>query len=215
MAGLEEWFEQNRQTLESAYLAAEEPWRQSGFSGPEDRWNRLRKPIAECVDRAGTFLDIGCANGYLLECVVRWCAERGVEVVPYGLDLSRKLVDLAALRLPQFASHLFVGNAWTWVPPRQFDFVRTELVYVPEALRREYVDRLLRLFVKPGGKLLVAEYRSRSEAGAQPWLTDELGRWGVDVERARSGYDAEGRELTRVIECRRVGERGVSGSWPA
>ena len=92
---LDRWFEHTRQVLETAYLSHPEAWKQSGMSGPEERWISLRKPIAECIDRPGSFLDIGCANGYLLECCLKWTAERGIQIDPYGLDLSAPLVELA------------------------------------------------------------------------------------------------------------------------
>ncbi len=138
---LEAWFEKIKRGVEEGYLSQPEPWRQSGFSGPEERWERLRRPIADCVDRSGTFLDIACANGYLLECLLKWIGERGLAIEPYGLDFSEKLVEMAKSRLSEHASNLFVGNALTWEPPKRFDFVRTELGYVPEG----------RLVSTPGG----------------------------------------------------------------
>src|SRR5947207_780291 len=48
---LKDWFDRVRSTLESEYLAAEEPWRQSGMSGPYERWDALRCPVAYCIDR--------------------------------------------------------------------------------------------------------------------------------------------------------------------
>ncbi|NJP08394.1 MAG: class I SAM-dependent methyltransferase [Leptolyngbyaceae cyanobacterium RU_5_1] len=197
-AELENWFAANQHLLESAYLAEQEPWKQSGFSGSQDRWVICRKPIAACIDQPGCFLDIGCANGYLLECSVKWLAERAVDVIPYGLDISPSLANLAKQRLPDFASHIFVGNSWTWTPPFQFDFVRTELIYVPEELREAYVERSLQIFVKPGGKLLIAEYRSRKDAHLKQWMLNEcLQQWNISVEHYQSGV-YQGQELTRV-----------------
>ena len=155
---LHQWFENNHNLLEEAYIAHEEPWRQSGMSGPEERWILLRKPIADCIDRKGTFLDIGCANGYLIECCLKWTAERGIEIDPYGLDLSPKLVKMAQKRLPRYANHFFVGNGFYWKPPMKYDFVRVELIYVPSEYERAFVVRLLENFVAPGGRLLVASY---------------------------------------------------------
>jgi len=94
----------------------------------------------------------------LLECCQKWTAERGIRIEPYGLDISEKLVTLARQRLPQYADRLFVGNAFTWRPPRRFDFVRTELVYVPGKLEKQYLRFLLANHLTPGGKLLVASY---------------------------------------------------------
>ncbi len=104
------WFDTQRRVLETAYPSHHEPWRRSGMSGPEERWIAIRKPVADCVDRPGTFLDISCANGYLLECIVRWTAERGIAVEPYRLDVSPRLVELAQRRLPHDAAHLYVGK---------------------------------------------------------------------------------------------------------
>ena len=195
---LKAWFETVHQVLETAYLAQDEPWRQSGQSGPYERWEALRKPVADCIDRSGTFLDIGCANGYLLECCLRWTSDRGVSIEPFGLDLSAALVDLAGLRLPKYSDHFFVGNSFYWNPPRRFDFVRTELVYVPGEYERAYVIRLIKHFLAPWGKLLVANYGEGNpnvEKGLLPGsfpAQDVLARLadlGLNEVGYRDGYD--------------------------
>jgi SAM-dependent methyltransferase len=157
-ASLEKWFLLTKKTLEDAYLGHKEPWRQSGMSGPEERWIALRKPVANCIDKSGSFLDIGCANGYLLECCLKWTGERGIRIEPYGLDISEKLISLAKQRLPQYAGNFFIDNALTWIPPVKFDFVRTELVYVPADCEKPYLEFILANHLNPGGKLLVANY---------------------------------------------------------
>lgn len=158
------WFAEMSGIFETAYLAGENPRAQSGFGGDEARWEAARRPIAEALDRDGAFLDIGCASGHLLECLVRWTPHR---IEPYGLDLAPRLVELARRRLPQWAARIFVGNALTWEPPRRFDFVRTELVYVPSDCRRELVERLLSDVVAPGGCLIVCGYGS-PRSGLEP-----------------------------------------------
>ncbi len=204
-----DWFENLKNTLETAYLSHTEPWRQSGMSGPEERWVSLRKPVADCVDYSGAFLDIGCANGYLLECILRWTAERGLKVDPYGLDISEKLVSLARQRLPQYESQLFVGNAFTWQPPRRFDFVRTELVYVQAEQEKPYLERLIHQFLAPGGKLLVANYMEdllHPEAGMLPgsyptrYILERLAQLGYTPSGFRDGYDPiKGRKVRIAI----------------
>ena len=139
---LKSWFENVHITLETAYLSHTEPWRQSGMSGPQDRWTTLRKPVADCIEHDGSFLDIGCANGYLLECCLRWTEERSIHVTPYGVAMSQALVELAQSRLPQYRENFFVANAFGWVPPLRFDYVRTELAYVPAEYESEYVTFL-------------------------------------------------------------------------
>lgn len=46
-----------------AYLAAETPWQGSGKQGSADDWEYARSHTAHAIDRPGSFLDIGCANG--------------------------------------------------------------------------------------------------------------------------------------------------------
>jgi SAM-dependent methyltransferase len=189
---LARWFEQNKQVLETAYLAGTLPRQQSGFGLHTPRseldWEALRRPIAACIESAGTFLDIGCANGYLLECILRWTQERGFQMTAYGLDFSEKIIALAQARLPQYASHLFVGNAWDWEPPMTFDYVNTTLDYVPHELHEAFVNRLLERYLHPGGHLLVAEYLGKS---ANPLrleipVDQYLGQLGFGVASVRS-----------------------------
>jgi SAM-dependent methyltransferase len=165
----ERWFAGMASIFEAAYLEGKNPRAQSGFGGNEARWETARRPIADAVDRDGSFLDIGCANGHLLECIVRWSNHR---VEPYGLELSPRLAELARRRLPQWSERIFVGNALTWDPPRRFDFVRTELVYVPAERRRALLERLMSRFVEPGGSIIVCGYGSpRSSLSADPVAT--------------------------------------------
>lgn len=203
---MREWLIEKILPLERAYLAHEEPWRQSGFSGTREGWDACRRPVAECLHRGGAFLDIGCANGYLLESVIGWKRAEGMAIEPFGLEAGHKLADRARRRLPQFADNIRSGNAWDWAPPRRYDFVRTELAYVPPVLRKRYLGRLIDEFLAPGGSLLVAEYRSRNQPYRVPWCDVALRRWGFVVTLVRSGL-WEGRELTRVA----VVEKGDGG----
>lgn len=195
---LNNWFESVCTVLETAYLSSEEPWKQSGMSGPEERWIPLRKPVADCIDRSGSFLDIGCANGYLLECCIKWAAERGIHIDPYGLDISPRLIELAKKRLPQFADRFFVGNCFEWIPPRRFDFVRTELVYVPAEYEKEYIDFILNNHLNPEGRLLVANYgedypdpEETILPGCHPTkrILERLAELGFEAVGHKDGYD--------------------------
>ena len=145
------------EVFEGAYLAGDNPRAQSGFGGDEARWEAGRRPIVEAIDRDGSFLDVGCASGHLLECLVEWSPHR---IDPFGLELAPRLAELARRRLPQWADPIYVGNALTWEPTRRFDFVRTELVYVPADRRADTSTGLLSAVVAPGGRLIVCGYGS-------------------------------------------------------
>lgn len=185
----EGWFAGMEEIFAGAYLAGDNPRAQSGFGGDAARWVAGRGPVAVAIDQPGTFLDIGCASGHLLECLVEW-AQYPIE--PHGLDLAPAVADLARTRLPQWTDRIYVGNALTWEPPRRFDFVRTELVYVPDDLQRAFVRRLLDAVVDVNGRLIVCGYGSpRSNVVAQPvgrvlrelGFTPELEYAGVAPER--------------------------------
>ncbi len=55
--------------------------------------------VADAIDRDGSLLDVGCANGYLMECLPRWTP---FDVEPYGLEISSDLAELARRRLPHW-----------------------------------------------------------------------------------------------------------------
>lgn len=169
--------------LARSYLASEDPRLQSGFGGGTERWRAEREPILEGVDRNGDFLDLGCANGYLLECLLEWAAARRIRLRPFGLDQSAELVARARKRLPAFAHHFFVGNSWSWRPPRSFDYVYSLADAVPAAYLREHLRRLHSSFVAPGGRLILGSYGSRSR---------QIPPIDVDGALADAGYPPEG-----------------------
>ena len=146
-----------RRILDASYLSADTPWGGSGYSGTLDEWNDNHAHIVEAVEHDATFLDVGCANGFLLECMVDWCAARGITLEPYGVDVSDAIAERARERLPQWADRIWVGDALTWDPPRTFDVVHSLLDLVLPAQRRTFVDHLL-TFVAPGGRLVLSAY---------------------------------------------------------
>jgi SAM-dependent methyltransferase len=146
----------------AAYLTHSDPIRQSGFGGGALRWRAEREPILDAVERSGTLIDIGCANGYLLECLEGWATARGLRIDPFGLDISPALVERARARFPGREDHFHVGNAWTWEPARRFDFVYSLYDCVPEAYLEDYIRGLLARVAAPGGRVILGAYGSRT-----------------------------------------------------
>jgi uncharacterized protein (DUF952 family)/SAM-dependent methyltransferase len=189
----DEWFEATRALLEASYLSAKEPYGGSGFRGGPARWEMARRPIVEAIDHDGSFLDVGCANGLLLESLVGWAAERGRRIEPFGLDISERLAELARRRV----GHVFVGNVHTWEPTRRFDYVRTELGYVPRARRPHLVARLLDEFLEPTGRLIVCSYGSPRRRHPPEDVAATLREWGYSVDGTAEAHEGEG-PVTRV-----------------
>jgi 2-polyprenyl-3-methyl-5-hydroxy-6-metoxy-1,4-benzoquinol methylase len=158
----EQYLADSRAVLDAAYLAATTAEGGSGFGGTPDDWRDERSILCDAIDRDGTFLDVGCANGHLIETLTEWCAERGVHIEPYGVDISEPLAVLARRRLPQWRDRIWVGNALTWTPPggMRFDFVHTLFEAVPESEYGELLRHLLRDVVAPGGRLILSHYNA-------------------------------------------------------
>ncbi len=150
-------------SLESAYLAHSDPIRQSGFGGGARRWRSERSPLLEAVDADGEFLDVGCAVGHLLECVVDWGNEHGIELTPYGIDLNPKLIREAIRRFPAMEHHFWVANAWNWIPPRRFKWVYALYDCVPDEYVPALAKQLLTHSVADGGRLIMGAYGSVSQ----------------------------------------------------
>ncbi len=106
------------------YLATDDPCAQSGFGGSPARWKAARHAIVEAIDREGTLLDVGCANGLLMESIAQWS---GFPVEVYGVDYAPELARVARQRLPQWQDRIWFGDIATWTPPRRFDFVHVRL----------------------------------------------------------------------------------------
>jgi SAM-dependent methyltransferase len=176
------YFADNRAYLERAYLAAASPEGGSGTGGDAVAWRRGREVIVDAIDRDGSFLDMGCANGLLMESVHAWAAERGLTVEPHGVDISPALVDLARRRLPQWADRLWVGNAISWTHPegRRFDFVYALFDFVPVARRRDLVTHLLKSVAALEGRVIIGQYLGRS-GGPHPSTGDILRDLGFSV----------------------------------
>ena len=159
-AAREAYFKEGERITREYYLAdPSNPYRQSGKTGGAQHWEVTRRCIAEAVNADGDYLDLGCANGLLLESLVGWCAERGYTITPHGVDFIPELVELARQRLPEFAGNFHVANAYCWAPPRRYRSVQLLLgTTVPPADQRGFVSRVLREFVASPGRLILTVY---------------------------------------------------------
>ena len=175
------------EVLENTYLAERDPIRASGFGGGAKRWRCEREPLLDAGEADGDLLDVGCANGHLAECLVDWARERGRRLTPYGVDYGERLIALAQQRLPQWASHFYVGNAWDWVPPRRYRYVYALYDCVPRSHLSRYLQRLAGEFVEPSGRLIVGAYGSRSRGFAPFDVRSGLEQAGLHVVGSSSG----------------------------
>lgn len=157
------WHEAVEEVIGDRYLTSDDPRAQSGHAGDELDWRGSRELILDALPsgtRPCRVLDVGCANGYLMESLERWGRERGTPIEPYGLDISWRLAALARRRLPAWADRIEVGNVLDHLPARRYELVHTALDYVPPARRRQSLERLLAEFVTPGGRVVLRPERT-------------------------------------------------------
>ena len=93
---------------------------------------------------------------------------------------------LATQRLPQYASHFWVANAWKWMPPRQFRSVDSLYDCVAVELLSEYSRRLLTRYVEPGGPLIMGAYGSSSKQEAARAIAQDVAAAGFRVAGSSS-----------------------------
>src|SRR5262245_26360743 len=181
----DDYYRHTLELLEDRYVAADERGDLAGGSGSGGglaRWQRKRKVIAAAFDYDGSWLDVGCANGLLMETLCGWAADRDVRVEPYGLELSQRVAQRARLRLTRWAQRIWTGNVMTWMPPMHFDYVTLLPELVPPELRGAMLVRVCDHFLNPAGRLIVSCYRPGAAPGqhhrggqSAPLLLRELG----------------------------------------
>jgi RimJ/RimL family protein N-acetyltransferase len=191
------WHREMATLIVPAYVSASTLQGGSGHNGSEADWEWSRGVVAEGLHRSGTLLDVGCANGLMMESIARWSALRGVAIEPYGLEISPQLAGIARQRLPPWADRIFTGNVLGWKPPHRFQYVRTGLEYVPPARRRELVAWLLDEVLTPGGRLIIGKFNEEREQHA---IEAALGRWGHVVSgRAERAHRSQPRVAYRCV----------------
>lgn len=188
-----EWFKRNKDYFTSHYLSSDNPRGQSGHSGDEERYYYSHSTLLSVIDRSGTLLDVGCANGYLMESMDRWFRGTGYDVAFYGLDISEGMLDLAKQRLPQWSDRFFLGNGLDYRPEVKYDMVMTkELSYVPPHRQKEFFENMYHHMLKDGGRLILGP---QAEERGSHAIEEQILSFGYTpsgyVEKANSSGDMQ------------------------
>jgi SAM-dependent methyltransferase len=175
----------------------------SDLSGLLEHWIQNRKPICGAIEKSGTLLDIGCANGFLLACLQLWSE---YQITPYGVDVDAGSLEMARDLLPEYASHfaqLPLGELSTCASfglPTRFDYVYWNVwdgLDFNEPLYQTYAENAFAA-ARDGGRLILGFYDTDHDAVSRQieWL---VGRFGTYSKRLKldtefAWWDCEPRE---------------------
>ena len=198
------YYQRTLELLEESYLEADARGDVAGGSGSGgglERWERKRRVLVGAFDHDGSWLDVGCANGLLMETLPAWAREKGLRIEPYGLDLSPRIAEAARRRLPHWAGRIWTGNVMTWEPQMRFDYVTVIADSVPATARPDLIERLITRFLSSTGRLIFSIYMPRP-----PETPAELPPAAAVLKRF--GYRVKGEAEARID-----GELKTSAAW--
>ena len=99
---------------------------EANSGGDFTHWRSIRYFITKAIHKDGTFLDVGCANGFLLRCLLEWSE---YDIIPFGIDNRAEVIALAKELLPEYADHFQcvsgddLDNLERFGLPVKYDFV--------------------------------------------------------------------------------------------
>lgn len=152
---------------------------------PQRKWEDARKFISNCINKSGSLLDVGCANGFLLKSLTSWSSQ---EITPYGIDILDKNIQNAKELFPDYQDNFiccsydnFLGK-YPETFPNDFDFIIWSFWDDQHKISKEEIEYLLS-HVNGKGKLIITFYPDNSK---EP--TDIIG----NIPRVKEmGYQTE------------------------
>ena len=109
----------------------------------------------EGVHKDGTFLDVGCANGVLLRDLCMWAKEKSINLIPFGFDINRKLIEESRKKIPLHRTNFKVDKEDNYKINKKFTFIRMPLRNGRgrQRLLKKYLGML-----ESGGRLVITCY---------------------------------------------------------
>ena len=159
----------------------------SVFGGIYADWEKDRRLISDAINRSGSLLDIGCANGFLMLCLAHWTSHTldfyGIDVDESRLNAARSLFNahkayfvllpIGALEAPTLTA--------AGLPPT-YDFVYWNVwdnLDFQDAWAVDYLERVI-CCVRPGGRLILGFYDLDLDATERK-LSAVSGRLGTPI----------------------------------
>lgn len=166
----------------------------SFFEGSQEEWEHQRRWIADAIDRDGTILDIGCANGYLLKSLEQWSDH---ELEPFGVDVDDRSIKAFKELFPDKEANfaLLSDESAKDDFPSEFDLVYWN-VWDDSDFDQENAKNILKKaqeLTSAGGRIILGFYhpdRAENERKIQ-----QLEKMGIKFERVDTPEDLSDRGI--------------------
>ena len=135
-----------------------------------NQWTKIRSFISKSINKDGKFLDIGCANGFLLRCLQEWC---DYKIEPYGIDKNRDSIKQAKELFPLQRKNFIVKDLFELAKsgledlskhglPARYDFIYWNVWDTIKFADQKEVDLVKKFLeaVSPDGRLVLGFYNN-------------------------------------------------------
>jgi len=130
-----------------------------------DTWKNIRFPIVQAINKNGSFLDVGCANGFLLRCLKEWS---NYKLELYGVDSNLDRIRSAKELFAHQPERFIMCNICSPNDLRQYGFLANfDFVYWNVWDNLEFKDnREINIFFKlygmvsKNGRIILGFYDS-------------------------------------------------------
>lgn len=153
------------------------------FHGTYEQWKVARDGLVSYVREANAVLDIGCANGFLLQSLIDW---GGRAFIPYGIDVHQHSIDAARAMFPDHAENFVVTDMTTLVWTEQ----RVDVVLAPWFEHPRFIEAVATYLEKhPEASVVFSVY------------DDEMDRFDDMVRACRDHFAAVDQVMLRPEWC--------------
>ncbi|MGC8571741.1 MAG: class I SAM-dependent methyltransferase [Candidatus Micrarchaeia archaeon] len=133
-----------------------------------DLWVKRRSFIAELINKSGTIIDVGCANGFFLRSLQEWSKYK---LIPYGIDIDLKFIEQIKELFPNDFKNFIkldvhnINDLQKYSLPDKYDFIYWNIWdnWNLDIDEQQEVVAEVKDHVNPDGRLILGFYDNREK----------------------------------------------------